>query len=51
MEQDDLTPAARELLINADRLKAERLEAARAKSDKLIADIEARGTANDERER
>lgn len=49
MEQDDLTPAARQLLQGTERLKSERLKTVQAKSEKLRAAMEARGGANDER--
>lgn len=50
MEQDDLTPAARQRLRDAGRLKSERHKTARAKSEKLRAAMEAGGAANDERQ-
>jgi len=48
MEQDGLTPAARQHLNDADRLKAERVETVKAQAKKLRKSIEARGTANDD---
>ena len=49
MEQDDLTPAARQLLADQERLKSERSKAAQANAEKLRADLKATGSANDER--
>ena len=49
MEQDHLTPAARQHLVAQERLNSERLKAAQAKGEKLRAGAKARGPANDER--
>jgi hypothetical protein len=51
VEQDDLTPAARRLLKDQERLKSERLKtamAARTKRKKLRAETEVPGFANDD---
>ncbi|MFL6727620.1 MAG: hypothetical protein ACJ8FS_14065 [Sphingomicrobium sp.] len=54
MEQDDLTPAARQLLNDQKRLKSEwrarAMKAAQARGEKLRAEMEARGNANDDAE-
>ena len=54
MEQDDLTPAARQLLNDQERLKSEWVKLARtaahARVEKLRAETEARESANDESE-
>jgi hypothetical protein len=49
MEQDDLTPDARQHLAHQEWLNSERLKAARAKAEKLRADMEA-GSANDDQQ-
>jgi len=53
MEQDDLTPAARQLLKDQERLKSELVKtamAAKAKREKLRAETKARAFANDDSE-
>jgi len=50
MEQDNLTPAARQFLQGLGRLKLERRKTAYAQSEKLRAAMVSRGAANDERQ-
>jgi hypothetical protein len=58
MEQDGLAPEARQRLIDQERLRTERLKrlktellpAAQAKAEKLRAETEARGFANEDPE-
>jgi len=46
MEQDDLAPAARQGLEDMGRLRAERLNAAKAKAEKLRKAMEARAVGD-----